>query len=134
MSKKFSEPTEADEMLLTAAMAQYRPELVAAKARVGLIMVQAVRDQHGQKLGPALSHHGHSALARVRLVSDRDRVHTPFDVLIEIDADHWELEGGQDPKQRAALLHHELLHVEVKRNRNNDVLRDDQDRPRIDPG
>lgn len=94
-----------DLKLLAGATQQYHEPLQAAEARIGLVMVSC--DD-----GPAITHAGAQALAKVRRLNARDRLLTGFDAVIEVDAAVWE---SFTREQRIALLDHELTHLAVEK-------------------
>lgn len=80
---------------------------------------------------PAVRHGGYPAAAVVRLVPQKDRVTKGFDAEIVIDQNVW---GELSPRQRLALVAHELRHVRLVRKEQNGILRvqlDDCGRPKL---
>lgn len=125
MPKLYNKPDDAARALLAQAMAHH-DDLAAAGVRVGVVMVDPARSETGEPTGPALG--SHHTWADVRLVGRRQRVYTPLDMLIDVDAVRWhELD---DPK-RVALLDHELTHVEVARGDEGQVIMDVDGRPKL---
>jgi hypothetical protein len=77
---------------------------------------------------PAIVHHGWPAKALVRVNNLRDRVAGLADVTLILDEQGWQ---DWSEKHRAAILDHELFHIEVKRNKAGGIKYDDANRPKI---
>jgi hypothetical protein len=68
---------------------------------------------------------GHLTLGRCKKATDLDREFREFDLVILLNAQAWkELE----PKQRVALMDHELCHATVAEDKNGDPIKDERDR------
>jgi hypothetical protein len=68
---------------------------------------------------------GHLTLGRCKKATDLDREFREFDVVILLNAQAWkELE----PKQRVALVDHELCHATVATDKNGENVLDERDR------
>lgn len=109
---------------------KHHRELHDAEATYSVLFAHAERDkQTGEPKGPALkTSTGWPALAKVRVVSLRDRVAGLPDFQIILDGDQWE--ELQDETQ-AAILDHELEHVEVRRDDDGKIKSDDCGRPKL---
>jgi hypothetical protein len=121
MSKQYTKADESVAELIEAALNSWHPELTQIGLRVGGIMVTNDGD------GPALSKGGWPAVAVVRILNARERLHTPFDVTISFDADKWE---DMDEPKRLAVIDHELTHVRPKLDKHNRVKLDHDGRPK----
>ena len=109
----------------------YHRDLHEADATYSVIMAHAKRDKDsGEPVGPALlSATKWPALAKVRVVSLRDRVAGLADFQILLDGDRWEV---LSPQEQAAVLDHECEHVEVMKSpETGRVKTDDCGRPRM---
>ena len=84
---------------------EHRPDLAHAEINIGVLVALSDNDDgHPLKVG------GWPCEARVSVVSLKNRALGCPDALIEIDGSVWrELNDGQ----RAALLHHEIHHIEL---------------------
>jgi Putative phage metallopeptidase len=79
---------------------------------------------------PAVKHQGYAASAMIRINNLRERTLGNGDALMIVDKKAYdELTSDRD---RDALMHHELHHLIVKRDKEgNDILKDDLGRPRL---
>lgn len=66
------------------------------------------------------------AAAVIKVNSLKDRTEGKGDATITIDEDRWE---GLSDRRKTALIHHELLHLSVARDKKGAVKRDNVDRP-----
>lgn len=86
-------------------LTQHHRDLLEVEVKIGVVMVS-------NPDGPAVTHAGAAALAKVRKLNERDRLLTGYDAIIEVDA----LEYGElSPSRRSALFDHELTHLEIAR-------------------
>lgn len=108
MPRRFRKPTDEDCELLGEALNTHHPELIEAKVRVGLILVEPPFNSEGQVTGPAITVAGNRVAAQCRRLSAKARVYNDHDVEIDIDASIW---SEMNKKHRLALLDHELEHV-----------------------
>jgi hypothetical protein len=108
--------------LLGRAMTEYHPGLAAEGVAVGVLMA-------ANPDGVPVKHGGYPALAKVSVVSLKDRVTKEIDAEIVVD----ELEFNKlRTAQRVAMFDHELTHLELKRDKDSgEVQRDDLGRPRL---
>jgi hypothetical protein len=107
---------------------QHYPGLAEAEVTILYLFAHAPKGEDGEPLGPALKHHGWPALAIVKVNPLKDRVAGLPDVTIQIDGDKWL--DLPEPEQ-AALIDHELMHLEVRRGEGNEILSDDIGRPKL---
>lgn len=91
---------------------------------VSIIQAWAKVDDDGNPVGAALMHHGYPALAKVRIIGQRDRVHGMADAEIIVDGDAW---PKLDQARRIACLDHEMTHIEVQ-------THEDTGKPKLDDG
>lgn len=68
---------------------------------------------------------GHLTLGRCRKATDLDREFRDFDLVILLNAVAWK---QLEPKQRAALVDHELHHATEATDKNGDPILDERDR------
>ena len=122
-------PPEIRARLMSLAQSYHR-ELIEAEVTFSVLMAAAQRDEHtGEPKGPALTKAGGwPALAKVRIVSLRDRVAGIADVQILLDGDQWE---EHSPERMDAILDHELEHIEVQRDDEGQIKADDCGRPKL---
>jgi hypothetical protein len=107
--------------VLEAAL-DYHPKLAEARVKFGVLMAD-----NGDE--PAVKHGGYPALAKVRVVSLKDRVLKEVDAEILIDRHEWD---GMQPAHRVALLDHELSHVTTVPGEENEMYKlDDLGRPKL---
>jgi len=128
MPKTYNKPDSKALELLKVAIKNWHPDLVEAEAKVALVMVGPAVNDAGDVTTPAITMQGVAVAARVGLVSPKRRVYMEYDVEIEIDETVW---TDFDEDKRLALLDHELEHVQVRRDRNSAIARDDDLRPKL---
>jgi len=128
MPKTYSKPDSKELELLKLAIKNWHPDLEEAKAKIALVMVGPAVNDAGDVTAPAITGQGVAVAARVGLVSPKRRVYMEYDAEIEIDETVW---ADFDADKRLALLDHELEHVQVRRDRNNAIARDDDLRPKL---
>ncbi|MEM9019968.1 MAG: putative metallopeptidase [Planctomycetota bacterium] len=105
------EPADAKtRQLVTNTMARFHPCLAHVEARVGALMIWDY-DKEGCARAEALKLKGYPCAAVVKINSLRDRVQGLPDATITIDAEHW---ARTDAETRAAIIDHELEHLQVK--------------------
>lgn len=94
-----------------------------ADADVQIEILMAANDT-----GPAVSHGGYPASAVIKIMSLKDRAAGCKDARMIIDNAAWD---EYSPKEREALVDHELYHLVLATNDEGDVKRDDLDRPKL---
>lgn len=99
-----------------------------AKVKIDLINAYGDRDDDNNLIGDALKKNGIRAYGIAKLVSLKDRAMGRGDAEILIDNDYWELASEET---RAALLDHEINHIQLKLDTKGEVLRDDLGRPKL---
>lgn len=107
--------------ILSDTIAEYRHDLGEANVRVGVLM--AVNEN-----GHAVKHGGYPATATIKVVPQKDRITKNYDAEIVIDEKAWD---AMNRKCRVALLHHELMHMELKRDKEGTIELDDNGRPKL---
>lgn len=112
----FTRADDDTERLMKSTLEKYHQELKKADVDVSVIMTSG------------LMVHGWPAFARVRIVSQRDRVQGMADAEIAIDEDRWTLLSHD---QRVGILDHELEHLQVVTEDDGKVKVDDCSRPRL---
>lgn len=116
--------------LIKRLIGKHHRDLAEAGVRVGARLAFATVDENtGEPKGPALKHHGYPAGAIVRIVSHRDRVAGMPDAMIDLDGEAWENDWDDDRK--AAVIDHELTHLEVQYDEDGAVKLDDCHRPKL---
>lgn len=122
---KKSDPVVA---ILNDMVASYHGELKEAEVTVDMLWVRANADDNGDPVGPALKHNGYQAAAVVRIIGLKDRAKGNADAEIVLDGDRWE---EWDDDQKAAIIDHELTHLELATDGDGNVKRDDLGRPKL---
>jgi hypothetical protein len=107
-------------------IAQYHKWADDQNVTYNLILAHGPVNKDGEITAPAIMLHGHRAAATVKVNSLKDRVKGLADVTIEIDGDLW---PGWGQEQRAAVLDHELYHLEPHTNADGSPKLDDCGRP-----
>lgn len=90
-----------------SVMALYHNELKSAKVKIGIIFAYS-----GSENKPSVRHAGYPAYATIKLISLKDRISKGYDAELLIDADNWKTSCD---KSRAALIDHELSHLQLKK-------------------
>jgi hypothetical protein len=121
MPTSYQECPESVKKLCKAVMLSMHPKLIEADATLFL----AFATNHD---GPAIMHGGYPAAAQIRINNLRDRVAGLADATMLIDSECWE---GYSEESRAALIDHELTHLNVKLNKVGAIAYDDANRPRL---
>lgn len=95
------------------------------KAEVSITVLMAYNED-----GPAVKLHGYPCAATVKINSLKDRVEGKGDATITIDAREWEM---LTDAERAALLDHELEHLELVMEKGSQTVWkvDDHGRPKL---
>ena len=121
MSKTYEDAPEAVYDKITAILQAYYPELIEAGVTVHALMATATA-------GHAVSHGGYAALAVIRVIPLKDRVKGMKDVEIVIDSERYD---ELPEPQKDGLLDHELHHIELVKDGEEVIKRDDIGRPKI---
>lgn len=126
MATTYSTAGAAVRRLIEDRIATACPDLQRVGARIGVLFAY-------NPSGPAVKHGGYAASATIRIVPLKDRVVKNYDAEMLIDSTVWE---SLQPRQRIALIAHELQHLKPVRRRDRvtgamtDVF-DDIGRPRL---
>lgn len=118
--------------LVADVMQQYHEDLAEAGVTVEtLFALPSDRDisDDGELLRPLVAHHGYPAAAVVKVVSAKDRAAGNADARLVIDGHQWESDWTDE--QKVALLDHELTHLTLKRDKEGNILPDDNGRPKL---
>lgn len=107
---------------------RYHGGLRDAGISIDILEARPRADDNGDSEAYALKLHGYPCQATIKVVSYKDRVLGGADALLTIDGDAWETLSDDE---RDALVDHELEHLELKTDRDGNVLRDDIDRPKL---
>lgn len=105
MPTTFDEPDDDLVALLAQVMEQYHPRLHAAGVLVGIAVAS-------NPSGAAVTHGGYPAFAVIKVLSPLDRLKKRYEAELKIDGDKYET---LRPRQREALLFHELCHIDLKK-------------------
>jgi len=118
----YAECTRDVENLANTIIRDHYPDLAEADVTIKYLFARAEGN------GPALTHNGYQASAIVRINNLQKRVEGLTDATVAIDQEQWE---DLSEQERAALLDHELMHLEVKRNEAKAIKYDDANRPML---
>lgn len=113
---------------IKTVMKQYHPDLVTLEVKLSVLMASAARDEDGKRIAPAVKLHGVPRAATVQIIPYKQRAAGRQDAEIIIDADEWKERTEQE---RAALLDHELYHLEPQRDEEGVWKSDDCGRPKL---
>ena len=114
--------------LLDVLVSRHYKELAEAFVTFDLLLAYGPRNKEGEITAPAIVLQGHRAAATVRVNSHKDRVKGLNDVTIEIDGDLW---PEWSAEARAAVLDHELYHLELVPSPDGRWKLDNANRPRL---
>jgi hypothetical protein len=103
-------------------------EFVEAKVKIDFMLAFAEVGEDEEPKGHALTKHGIRALGITRKIGIKDRVMGRGDCEVVLDGDWW---NDATPGQQRALLDHELHHLEVVKDEDGVVIRDDLKRPKL---
>lgn len=121
MSTTYSECPNTVIAIAKEIIQDHYPDLIEADVTVMYLFAR-------NESGDALKHGGYPAAALVKLNNLRDRVAGLSDATIMIDEDRWK---DWNEERRIAILDHELMHLEVRRNDSGAIEYDDCNRPKI---
>lgn len=127
---------------LDAVLNRWHADLVEAGVSYLIQLAHAARDKNDEPRGPALKWGGSPAAAKVGIINIKDRQAKLADVRVFLDADRWD-EFTSDEQE--AILHHELMHVEICRTKpkkvkkkgvvtmegGGEIISDDLGRPKL---
>lgn len=105
---------------------KYHGGLRDAGVTIDILMAYPAHDQNGDATGPAVSHGGYPAAAKIRIVGLKDRAAGRADAEMIIDGEMWPV---RSPAEQNALLDHEVTHLELVKDSKGNLKRDDLDRP-----
>lgn len=109
--------------LLSDVLVRYHGELVEHEVTVGVLVAHSGEDRK-----PPVKLHGYPCAATIRVTPYKQRVQGIEDALITLNGALW---AAFTEAERAALLDHELEHLELVRDREGQVKADDQGRPKL---
>jgi Putative phage metallopeptidase len=128
MPTTYEPATDLVTKLADRVMREHHPGLHAAKVQVGYLMAHAPRDANDEPKGPAIKLRGRACKAVVRIVNLKDRVAGLPDAMVILDGDEWD---EWSEREQAAIIDHELTHLELKTDESGAVQRDDIGRPKL---
>lgn len=105
----------------------YHAELKNATVTVGVLMASPTEKEMGEP-APHLKHNGYGAAAVIGITPIRQRVMGIADAVITLDDETWR---SLDEDGREALIDHELAHLIVCRDEDDQVKFDDCNRPKL---
>jgi hypothetical protein len=113
--------------LVTACIEQFHLDLKDVGATISVVIAAAQIDQKtGELKGPAVTNYGFPAPAMIRVVPSRLRVQGIGDAELVINGDLWDT---LPKEQQVALIDNELTKLELRRDGEGHVKRDDYNRP-----
>lgn len=107
---------------------KYHQPLKDARVQLDLLWARSTLDGNGDITGPAIKHQGYPCAAVVRVIGLKDRSKGMGDAEILLDADRWD-EWSEE--EQNAIIDHELEHLELARDSEGAIKRDDLDRPKL---
>lgn len=121
----YEQATDEMREVLADVTKRYHGQLNDYGVTIDMLAAYPKTDENGDPTGPAIKHQGYIAFAVVRKIPYKDRVAGRGDAEIVVDGERWE-ELSDD--ERAALIDHELCHLDVATDKDGNVKRDDLDR------
>lgn len=123
MATTFDKGDEEINTRIAAVIKDHFPDLL--DARVNIKVLFATSDEP-----PAIKHGGYAADAMIRINNLKERTLGNGDALMIVDKRAYDELTSE--RQRDGLMHHELHHLIVKRDKESGaILRDDLNRPRL---
>jgi hypothetical protein len=118
------------ETLASELLKQYdtHKPLVVVGVEIDFVFARADVDEKGKLVNDALTKNGIKALGITRKMPLKDRAMGRGDAEVALDGDWWIKATAE---QQAALLDHELTHLEVKSDKHGNVKYDDLGRPQL---
>lgn len=108
--------------LIQNIMEQYHEELNEAGVTVDAMFAYNEKGDH------AVKHGGYPALAYIKITSLKNRIKGMMDAEITIDGEAYK---AMTEPQRIALIDHELHHLMVARDKEENIKLDDANRPKL---
>ena len=129
---KYERCDQSVQDLANAILCKYddHKPILDAKVRIDYLFAFPEKDDDGNYVGDAIRHHGVKALGLTRKIPTKERAAGLGDAEVLLDGEWWADETTTD-EQRAALLDHELHHLEVVKDEDGLVCLDNNDRPRL---
>ena len=100
--------------------------LAVAEVKIDFVMAFGNVNEKGEQTGDALTKNGRRVFGLTRVLPLKDRAMGRGDAEITLDGDHWGTISGDE---QAALLDHELHHLQVRTDKHGNVHVDDLNRP-----
>lgn len=126
-------PDDSIHEVLQSVLDEFRSDLTKVEIKIDILKAFASTNKEGQPTGPAVSHDGYPAHAKIKITSLVDRNLGVGDAVITLDGTHWNtldsLPNGEAKKR--ALLDHELYHLELVKDDEDNAQSDDIGRPRL---
>lgn len=119
---------ESVRSIVAQMLERYHQPLRDAEVRIDVLKAFALTDENGDSIGCAIKHQGYQAAGVVRIINLKDRTKGLGDAEIVIDGDRWD-EWSEDEK--AALIDHEIEHLELRYDNDGLLVRDDLGRPKL---
>jgi len=126
--KTYAKPEEELLQQVESVKAAYHKRLCEAGVTIDVLMAYGSRDADGQITAPAIAVGGYQAMASIRITNLRERTKGNGDAEMLIDADNW---FDLDERTQAAVIDHELVHLDLTLDKNGMVATDDMDRPKM---
>lgn len=111
--------------LIAAVVEKYHGDLVTHEVSIG---AEWCTPGENDDAGSPLKLHGYACAAVVRVTPLKQRLHGVPDAVITLDKHHW---IGLSDEERAALIDHECLHLQLQRDSEGSVVGDDAGRPKL---
>lgn len=132
MASKYTKADKETLKIFKRVLSTHHEELTAVGVAFDILLGFAPENSEGEAVCAALKLHGYEANAITKIVGLKDRVLGQADAQIVLDGDLWTRE--EDPlsdEQKAAILDHEIYHIQVKRDHEGAVINDTHGRPKL---
>lgn len=122
------QPAPADVVAIVKRLTKaHHPHLIENKVKIDVVFAFGPRNEDGEQTGPALMLHGYPCLGVASITKLKERVKGDGDCEIALDGDQW---PDLSPRQREALIDHELTHFLMFETEDG-LKRDDLGRPML---
>lgn len=112
MPVTYTKAPKAIDDLIAQTLKQHHPQLHELQVKVTAWLAYAPRDKDGVRTGPALKWAGYEAAATIKVCNAKQRAQGLGDAEMCIEGDRW---GGWSEAEKAALIDHEITHLEICR-------------------
>lgn len=110
-----------------SVMKRFHGAMADAGVTIDVLTAYAKKDKNGDPTGPAVSLAGYPCIAKIKVISTKDRAAGRADAELLLDGDRWPELADEE---QTAVIDHELTHLELSIGENG-LRTDDLDRPKL---